>query len=1335
MSDAACGHGPPYIRPRVEDPGMRMNDTKGSMPFAVIAVALLMASVALGAVVNGYDRAGDGVGSVTNDIDALDEAVADITEYVNRGLGEVIMGLSTASDGDTVVTDTVEQRAELFRQKAGHWIEFQFPIRSGGAVAELVSYDVQLTAEPLLVSSEDGTGGYTPTYLKGTGTIDVVIRSSSGKATVTLDISTDGSYALPLTAERLSLFENMMKDGGISVSQMVSYQLTSLAQYRVLNGYGALAQYGEKGTDRIITADDVRRAYSNALEAISMICFRDEDNTLRGADSADLADLLADDGEIVLDLSAVYAQALAAAVDELALKWFDYFCGYEILDALDKVLNSFKNAVTSLVAFILGQEVSYSAVPYIEKVMELSGIDESDYRYPGAGTTTVSAAGITVTVQNPTYDVLSASWLDDFEKRYNADTNFVMEFIIDVVNSAAVRVASQTDLGSVSAKVDPYDSESYAETLARLFSESVENGLEAVEDAISKSLSDSEVYDPFYGAIADEISSHAGEMVLSDQLAASIRSAFASAIPEGSEVTVEDLESSGALDRALQSYRQRVYADLEVFDSLRQVEGSDSLIKRVLTEICAFGLRITGITNCVPSMAKAMCDDIVDMMEVNPHGGLVDLPGTTGFTLDDGSGNLMSETVSPEMVSTLVVESIYVNEEACVHTVGFREHSSAAYTTVITVELSDLLEVTLTGTGALAGAMGTYSSLIAGTVPLSTTIEVAVASGWALAGIQYNQSATFYDDLWNLLLELFEPLIEPLRQMMAALRNAVTTISEALMEALSYVAEQLMRIYQAIYEPLETLKEWIETSVESLFTNAVFGFLVEIAMNEQSVTFQFLGCTLEFSTKAITWVANTKTLLTATMTMPVAGLIFTASITAKVRGDLAAENLIITGTGGVEGDGWAVEMYLDPLMKGSTRLVAIDAEIGDTEISLVAPKLENYHEMGIALSDVPGLGDVISNIPLGGVKLGLDAGFSIKFSNPEQTGLIVNEFESNPAGDDSGNEWVELYNNSLLTIDLTGYTLKAASDRRTKTMALSGTISPGEFLIIYPDFTLVNTSGKYTKNGEAIVLVDPDGNEIDRTPTKKDTANDDYTWQRSFDGSTEWVFAKGTMGGSNASYPGASLISAADVKNIVWSAVEKSFDRVETISDLETLQSFLQYMVRYTLEGLIGHVAGQILEASVYVSVDVMDPTSSLSTGVRVALRTDGDLVEDVMKYVVGKVMEMVLNVSNPYKIDPVGMFTENIDLEVTFHTGIGFPKVLGSLADTADLPELDLGVTFRTNLAGITRIIGSDTGTPEVVFGVRIIDCPDVAIPSKMSARKNMEHDLWLMMVTVRFA
>ena len=85
---------------------MSRMDRFGGMPFAVIAVALLLASTAIVATVHQYGGTEDGAEDVEDGIDAVDMALTDVQMYVNRGLGEIVRGLSTASDGVTDAADT-----------------------------------------------------------------------------------------------------------------------------------------------------------------------------------------------------------------------------------------------------------------------------------------------------------------------------------------------------------------------------------------------------------------------------------------------------------------------------------------------------------------------------------------------------------------------------------------------------------------------------------------------------------------------------------------------------------------------------------------------------------------------------------------------------------------------------------------------------------------------------------------------------------------------------------------------------------------------------------------------------------------------------------------------------------------------------------------------------------------------------------------------------------------------------------------------------------------------------------------------------------------------------
>ena len=57
--------------------------------------------------------------------------------------------------------------------------------------------------------------------------------------------------------------------------------------------------------------------------------------------------------------------------------------------------------------------------------------------------------------------------------------------------------------------------------------------------------------------------------------------------------------------------------------------------------------------------------------------------------------------------------------------------------------------------------------------------------------------------------------------------------------------------------------------------------------------------------------------------------------------------------------------------------------------------------------------------------------------------LQISEVMSNPTGDDSGREWIEVYNNTQESVDLTGLTISIKGGNAVITSSVSGgTILP-----------------------------------------------------------------------------------------------------------------------------------------------------------------------------------------------------------------------------------------------------------------------------------------------------
>jgi len=1298
-----------------------IDNRRGNMPFAVIAISILLLASVAGAVMAEHKRSESGVEEMMDGRDAIESSLDDVESYVNQELGIIILELSRDDS-----LGTMDRRADVFKDRAERWIDDRFPMRSGSVTIRLESREVMLTAESMEIMSDGSVlGGYTPSYLHGKGTIVVQATSDYGRTSKELEISTDGSYALPLAAEQGSLFERMVGGNGISVAQMMTYELQSLAQCRVLNGFGAKSQYGKNGTESIITRQDVEDAYRNAIEMIGILCFRDSDGNI--LDDVDMASLMTGD-RFYLNLSAFYGQVLMSVMDDLVLKWYDYLCGDVLLDAIDAKFRPYRVALDALVRFVTGED-PFSAEGYIERVMESNGIDPNVYRTPGYGTTQISLGDSTITVDNPVSDVMDKDWIRYFNVHYSGGRNYIRDTVTTVLNSAAEKLFSGS--GYVEIILDNNDPRPMISKISEALRISdYDIDLEFRISLIS-AINSENSYDPFYSEIADTVMRHAEELVDEEELRKRISESLTDIY---SESDVDSILSSVTIDDAIHRYRSKVLSDLSVYDALRKVEGGGSnILLDSMAQMASYGLSLLALTESINDVSETLLDEIVDNMGINPYSGLLDLPGTDCFLLMDGSDNITRESLTFSYANDPIVYEPVILTDKCTHVTGFKEDLSAAYSTTFSVRLDDVIDYHVESFSAYSNAMESgCTGAISDTVRNSIYVEISVGSAWALAGVHYSASNTIIDDALQALWSFLEPLMEPLRKMLEMVMDVIDVFNRSVMEISRYVSEAMMNLMDRMNGPMEVISAWIDYNVEKFLEENMIDVFVRLNLSEQSFGFEYMGYTFKVKLDIASLQATTKTLFVASLSGPIAGMDTEVSISLKSKGALNGNNLYVIGKAAVTGDDWKMKITIDPLMKGSKHLATISAIVQGVDISAVLPDLEDYNEIGFTLSRIPGIGDALQNIPVPmlGINIGLDAGLSLKYTIPSAKGLIINEFETNPPGTDNGAEWVELLNNTSEEIDLTDYTLIASSDRSKKKMTLSGSIAPGEYLLIYPTFSMVNNAGKLTKNGEGLTLKDPDGNVVDKTGVRKDNSDDNKTWQRSYDGSSQWEFKESTMGASNGSYLSAKFLTAEVAKELVLDSLHDAFNKVEAVTDFDSLQEVLNETVKSAIETVIKKISGCLVEASVFVKVDIKDMTSTASAGIRVALRCDSDLAEDVLKYIAGNLEEMALSIKNPYKIDAVSMFTDNIDLEITYDTKIQYPGIFSRAFE--ELPEADLGITFRTNISALTQIFGEDTGKPWVECGMRFIDCPTAAIPARMSPKSGMNHDLWLIRMNI---
>jgi len=126
--------------------------------------------------------------------------------------------------------------------------------------------------------------------------------------------------------------------------------------------------------------------------------------------------------------------------------------------------------------------------------------------------------------------------------------------------------------------------------------------------------------------------------------------------------------------------------------------------------------------------------------------------------------------------------------------------------------------------------------------------------------------------------------------------------------------------------------------------------------------------------------------------------------------------------------------------------------------------------------------------------------------------VVINEVDTNPNGDDSAGpfEWVELYNPTNSDVDLSGWQIASTTVlKKTFTISDGTIISPGDLL------TFTYQKIWFTDSNESVELRNVDGVVIDKTPSVTDLQNNFLSWQRTYDGYSDWEFTTATAGGSN----------------------------------------------------------------------------------------------------------------------------------------------------------------------------------------------------------------------------
>lgn len=132
--------------------------------------------------------------------------------------------------------------------------------------------------------------------------------------------------------------------------------------------------------------------------------------------------------------------------------------------------------------------------------------------------------------------------------------------------------------------------------------------------------------------------------------------------------------------------------------------------------------------------------------------------------------------------------------------------------------------------------------------------------------------------------------------------------------------------------------------------------------------------------------------------------------------------------------------------------------------------------------------------------------------------VVINEVELNPPGDAS--DWVELYNNGMEEVDISGWRVWIVDSDPTWTGSIrifSGTaVPPGGFYVAEGDPNWLHDTGMGT-----VILKMRDSTEVDKTHLLSDQSDNAFTYSRHPNGAdtdqrSDWVFGRGTKNANNS---------------------------------------------------------------------------------------------------------------------------------------------------------------------------------------------------------------------------
>jgi hypothetical protein len=1148
---------------------------------------------------------------------------------------------------------------------------------------------------------------------------------------------------VPFIKDRAQALSSRMEGSNSEMELMVRAMLGALVQIRVLGGAGT----GNSSVGDILTARDVRNA-------ISLSYLLERSRLIGPADSAILPEagpmlrqlfMQASDvdpaklflslyGEGRLDLRMVLGQSLYASAEVIALRWMDYFHIIDLLSGAERVMEETGFIIGDVIEACLGIDLAEGRMrSWLSDAFAPLEKGESDYRlfHVSVGDMELTADGdVLLPCENgtreyfhvesrflldmPTVDLLGGDFLSSFFKDYKRNANEMAGILVDMIRSLAFEIAARADLPEIDLCARSFEAPDLWSEAVKLVAEAFDSSgdwltpiIKGEEPALRDPMAQA-----FLAVLEDE-----KEMIFdrNDSIDNGMddisRQALDLLWQQGAPVSLG--EDGLALMKSQLAGMEVLPEMLALYD--QDIEGRMSLFRQALEGKEAEG---GGVAESIISLAAGAVS-IVPGIEALMEFTVDQLIGSAASAASLRSAN---STYRASIANVADRPALQVMDEA-----GWNEQLEITiispdktdgntydtdplalewtpYTSVWEVRVTGEVCATLVGEGdwmSLAGASASHRM----NASVDYEMTIAAEGGWPLASVDYRSTRSMLGDIYGLWQKAMQWIKDALGHLAGAAGKVISFMKGLLQRLLSYSLQTAQSLSDILGRAVDGLYGLIQGAAARSAGSIVEGMASTIGSRNSTVHFLGLDVTVSVLPDDLSN-AKWRTIISLTVGIPLPH----SRLSATIRLVSVSGEYHFLGNCTLSASGWGLQVAIDPLMSMMGHAVIVRGHVSDKAFEVVMPEPCMDRVSELRLSSIPGVGAVLSNIPLPipGIKGSFDAGLFVRNAQTDSGDLIINEFEQNPPGTDADHEWVEIFNPSSMPVSTVGYSLQTQHGRQALSGLGAGTIAAHSRQVYVLQGQCLDNEGELQfPKMECLSLIGPDGRKVDSTPWVQDNKDDGRTWQREYDGSGRWVFTESTQGKANGGLVGQALGLGA-VQQALGNITSKS--TLERSNDL--LGSIRALVIRSVSSLVSGLQGGKVLEAGIFLEVGVSAVTGTASAVLRIALSVSGDLIRDLLEWV-ERVIDQLLGRFNAeglgFPIDKK-VLLEQSWLRAGISVQAGAPKYLGIA-----MAQVRLTIDVGCNLATIAAALGREVGVGRIEGGCRLNGISSLFLPSQL--------------------